>query len=319
MSGVSPISTRASPWNLVHNYEGNDFFNGWDFWTFADPTHGAVQYVSEAAGRANGLVEINTQGNAVMRVDTTPQVQGNRQSVRIHTQASFNHGLLVMDAVHMPTGCATWPAFWSNGPNWPAGGEIDIVEGVNDHVRNQATIHTDPGCTLSSTNSGVLSITGTVIGETNCAAVQTGNQGCGVRARETTSYGVGFNQIGGGVYAMLWDGNGIAIYFFPRNKIPSDLEAGSPQAENWGNPMARWPAPSCDPSKYFYEHIAIFDTTLCGDWAGAVWALSGVPGQEQSCATRTGFNTCEEFVRARGDSFKEAYWEVRYVKIYELK
>lgn len=35
-----------------------------------------------------------------------------------------------MDSVHMPTGCATWPAFWSNGPNWPAGGEIDIVEGV---------------------------------------------------------------------------------------------------------------------------------------------------------------------------------------------
>lgn len=34
-----------------------------------------------------------------------------------------------MDSVHMPTGCGTWPAFWSNGPNWPDGGEIDIVEG----------------------------------------------------------------------------------------------------------------------------------------------------------------------------------------------
>jgi len=32
----------------------------------------------------------------------------------------------------MPVGCATWPAFWtlsSTGP-WPAGGEVDIIEGT---------------------------------------------------------------------------------------------------------------------------------------------------------------------------------------------
>jgi hypothetical protein len=25
----------------------------------------------------------------------------------------------------------TWPAYWLCGPNWPQGGEIDIIEGVN--------------------------------------------------------------------------------------------------------------------------------------------------------------------------------------------
>ena len=66
-----------------------------------------------------------------MRVETTQQVANLRKSVRITTQFTYTGGLVVMDATHMPTGCATWPAFWSNGPNWPTGGEIDIVEGAS--------------------------------------------------------------------------------------------------------------------------------------------------------------------------------------------
>lgn len=44
-----------------------------------------------------------------MRVETTPNVSGNRKSVRISTKAQFNGGLFIMDAVHMPTGCGIWP------------------------------------------------------------------------------------------------------------------------------------------------------------------------------------------------------------------
>jgi hypothetical protein len=59
--------------------------------------------------RSSGLLEVNNQGHAVMRVETTESVSGNRQSVRIATQSSFNGGLVIMDSVHMPTGCGTWP------------------------------------------------------------------------------------------------------------------------------------------------------------------------------------------------------------------
>lgn len=92
-------------------------------------------------------------------------------------------------------------AFWSNGPDWPNGGEIDIIEGVGDYTNNQATIHTKAGCSIPSTNQNVLAITGNVIGLTDCAAASTGNQGCGIRSSSSNSFGAGFNAIGGGIYA----------------------------------------------------------------------------------------------------------------------
>jgi len=320
-SGSKPTATTTptAPWKLANSYQGNNFYTGWDFFTSPDPTHGIVDFVDENTARSNGLLEVNAQGNAVMRVETTETVSGNRKSVRISTQSQFNGGLVIMDSVHMPTGCGTWPAFWSNGPNWPDGGEIDIVEGVHDYTNNQATIHTDVGCTLPTSSSNKLAISGNVIGGTDCAALTTGNQGCGIRASTNNSFGAGFNANGGGVYAMKWDTTGIAVYFFSRGSVPADISAGTPQPDSWGLAQARWPAASCAPFQFFNNHQAIFDTTLCGDWAGAVWGVAGIPGQEQSCAQRTGFSTCEAFVRANGSAMSEAYWEVQSVKIYQLQ
>jgi len=321
-AGSSPTTTAttaASPWNLVESHQGQDFFNGWSFFTGADPTNGIVTYVDQNTATSSGLASVNSQGHAIMQVDATAVVANTRNSVRITTQSQYNGGLFIMDSVHMPTGCGIWPAFWTNGPNWPVDGEIDIVEGVNNYTNNQATVHTNVGCTLASTNPNTLAISGSVVGGTDCAALTTGNQGCGIRAATSNSFGSGFNSNGGGVYAMVWDASGIAVYFFPANFIPSDITAGAPLPDSWGAAQARWPATSCAPFQFFVNHSAIFDTTLCGDWASGVWNSSGIPGQEQSCAARTGVSTCEAFVRANGGSMSEAYWEIRSVKIYQTQ
>ena len=115
---------------------------------------------------------------------------------------------------------------------------------------------------MPSTSSSVLNITGNVISQPNCAAAQTGNAGCGIQDPRTNSYGSGFNNNGGGVYAMLWDDEGIRVFFFPRGSIPSDITNNAPNPNAWGEPMGFWPASTCSPFQFFNSHSAIFDTTL---------------------------------------------------------
>lgn len=114
-SSSRPAPTGVStPWSLRESHEGEDFFEGFTFWDLPDPTHGTVDYVDEGTARANGLLSINDDGHAIMRVETTPQVGQNRKSVRIHSKSVWNGGLFIFDVIHAPTGCAVWNAAWTS-------------------------------------------------------------------------------------------------------------------------------------------------------------------------------------------------------------
>jgi len=41
------------------------------------------------------------------------------------------------------------------------------------------------------------------------------------------------NSIGGGVYAMDWQQEGIRIWFFPRMAVPVDIRNGNPISSGW--------------------------------------------------------------------------------------
>lgn len=76
--------------------------------------------------------------------------------------------------------------------------------------------------------------------------------------------------------------------------------------------MANFTSPSCSPSEFFYDHFAVFDTTLCGTWGGGqgAWNNPG-PNGSPSCAKSTGYATCQDYAMQAGQGFGEAYWEVR--------
>ncbi|KAJ7439545.1 hypothetical protein B0H11DRAFT_2205753 [Mycena galericulata] len=93
------------------------------------------------------------------------------------------------------------------------------------------------------------------------------NQGCGVSDNSSTSYGEGFNQTGGGVYAHTWTSDAIKIWHFPREKVPADIMSGNPSPSMWGSPQGAFQgSPGCDFSQHFQNHVLTIDKTLCGDW-----------------------------------------------------
>lgn len=100
-----------------------------------------------------------------------------------------------------------------------------------------------------------MDATGTVL-TTNCYAYHDNNVGCGVKDERWQSYGAGFNQQGGS-YAMLWDDDGIKVWFWPNSKIPWDLRRARPIPSQWGSPAAAWDASACDPDDFIDPQLII--------------------------------------------------------------
>ncbi|KZO93523.1 glycoside hydrolase family 16 protein [Calocera viscosa TUFC12733] len=297
--GSGRRTKRAESWVVVDVYQGEGFFDDFQFFDQSDPTH----YLNKSLALSRGLVEVTSDNKAIMRVDnhTDLPLGQYRDSVRITSSKSYTGGLFLLDVEHAPWGCGVWPALWTVGANWPVGGEIDIYEGVNLGTHNQVTFHTEPNCTYTR---GVNQ-TGTIIvlQGTDCDAFVNDNSGCGITDPSQTSYGEALNALGGGVFAMKWDDDGIAAWFFHRSSIPPDVSNGDPQPSGWGYPTAQLAPGGCNPWLYFSDHSIVFDITLCGDWAGSAYSSSGCPG---SCETQV----------MKGANFVNASWVVNSLVVF---
>ncbi|KAL9045651.1 MAG: hypothetical protein Q9214_001335 [Letrouitia sp. 1 TL-2023] len=285
--------TYAIVYSLQDDYSANKFADMFSFDTEDDPTHGYVNYIDMNTAQSNGLFD-TSNGKVTMRVDSTNVASGRgRDSIRVTSKTAYNHGLIVIDIAHMPGSiCGTWPAFWTTGPDWPNNGEIDIIEGVNTQSGNKMTMHTGQGCSL--------------LGK-DCNA-DGGKQGCGTDPENSQSYGDGFNQNKGGIYALEWTSDALNIWFFPRGSEPKGILGDAPDPANWGQPTANFQGDSgCTIDDHFRDQNIVFDTTFCGDWAGKTWADDG-------CSSKGA--TCQDYVMNNPQDFAEAYWEVNALKVY---
>jgi len=301
-----PLSALAQSYTLKTSYQGSNFFNQWNFSTAADRNSGFVAFQSFQTAQTQKLAYLNGAGNAIVKVDNT--TVGNpadttfgRASVYMQSNELLELGSLVLfDAVHVPSGCSVWPAFFTLGPGeWPLGGEIDIFENVNQAPTNQYSLHTFPdGCSAATgTESGKII-------STDCYNNTNGNQGCIVQETKPNSFGSGFNSNGGGGYAASIDTTGIKIWYFPRSSLPSDWTSSTPNPANWDAPSAFYPASGCDPTKFFGPQQLILDIDICGSFAGDGGAFA------QTCS-----GSCVDLLKTP-TNYDQAYFEITFIKTF---
>ena len=176
------------------------------------------------------------------------------------------------------------------GPSWPNNGEIDIIEGISLQAQDAITMHSGPSCSM--------------IGE-SCD----GGNGCSTQVGGPTSFGDGFNNNGGGIYAMEWTSGYINVYFFSHSNAPADILGAAPDPTNWGTPTASFVGGStCDIDANFQNNNIVLDTTFCGSWAGNVWSSDPVCGPKAA--------TCQDYVQNNPSAFTEAYWTINSLRVY---
>ena len=119
-------------YELDDDYSPDKFTSMFNFITYDDPSHGYVNYVNQSTAESLGLLKLEN-GKLYIGADHTNVASGRgRNSIRINSKKRYTHGLFILDMDHMPAAqCGSWPAFWTDGPNWPNNGEIDIIEGMN--------------------------------------------------------------------------------------------------------------------------------------------------------------------------------------------
>jgi len=326
----------AYRYSLEDEIIGEKFFHTFSHEAIDDPTHGRVEYVDESTARSLNL-SYASDDHFIIRGDHTTRLSAQqpkgRKSVRIQSKKAYSNTgtVMVVDIRHMPTACGTWPALWTCGENWPHGGEIDLIEGVNNMSPNLVSLHTAPGCQqpAARVQKGTPS-------SNDCNAYVNYNQGCGVHISDDASFGPSFNAIGGGWYALERTTDEIKAWFWARNdpSVPADVSVrhhhsrgllqapigggdllnGKPHhpdtlqvdTSQWGTPDVRFVKDQCDIPGHFKQEKIIINLTFCGDWAGEYfnYLRSGCP------------SSCVDFVNSNPEAFVDAYWDLRSIRVY---
>ncbi|KAK7683143.1 hypothetical protein QCA50_013816 [Cerrena zonata] len=306
------LSHCCSAFNVVRDYSGTHFFDGWDFFgSWDNLTLGDVWWLNASDAFTQKLAYVNDAGHAIMKVDNTSTVPFNekRNTVRITSKDFYDVGSLwIIDLLHIPYGCSVWPAFWTKGSLWPDDGEIDIVEGINVMPINQMALHTTAGCTHNPPpDQKGRSL------EMNCATPA----GCTVQETAPNSFNSGFAAAGGGVWATQFDVSGIYIWFWSRNDVPASISQATSTSSiditQWGPPSASYPAGSnCNITQFFTPQQLVLDITLCGDWAGIGASYNATCGNSGP----TGLCYPDNVVGPGSPKYDNAYFEISYVRAY---
>jgi hypothetical protein len=205
-----------------------------------------------------------------------------------------------------------------NCTDWPAAGEIDIIETINGDNIIHNTIHTCPQMCDSEWNSDGVMI--------NCGNATTTdpNSGC-----SGTPYLLNSPE---GTFACLWQKDAISFYYWkPEDdvRLPGGPLSNSPNPELWNRTSRKnhvrlletdndcleeiyedWQCENCEGKNKcdFVNLKMIFNITLCGKWAG-----------DEFDETESSLNNCKEYIFNEGkDLINNQFIKIEYVAVKKL-
>lgn len=205
-----------------------------------------------------------------------------------------------------------------NCTDWPAAGEVDIIETINGDNIIHNTIHTCPQmCNSEWNNNGVI------INCSNATSIDP-NSGCSGIPYELDSPE--------GTFACLWKKGSISFYYWqPQDNVR--LQGGplssEPDPDMWNDNNLKnqvrlletdtdceddfhkdWQCENCEGKNKceFVNLKMIFNVTLCGKWAG-----------DEFDKTSASLNNCKEYILREGKtSIDNQYIKIEYVAVKKL-
>jgi len=226
---------------------------------------------------------------------------------------------------HLPVGCGVWPSFWSTNTDveWPAGGELDIIEFANTEL-SKITFHSGPGCSLDSGKTARCRPQGSrSYLSTNChTSYYKGLLGCYPMQIRRSGEDMSRDR---GIAAIEWTSTHINVYHIPEHEIPADITTNRPAPETWSRfLLTHMPFRSSCPTIGKQEFV--INLQMCGDWAGGAWSKGSCPastGYYPGVRCKRGLSDprdcCTQYVTsdaATSTLQSNAFFDIEYLKVY---
>lgn len=205
-----------------------------------------------------------------------------------------------------------------NCTDWPAAGEVDIIETINGDNIIHNTIHTCPQMCDSEWNDD-----GIIINCANATLIDP-NSGCSGK-----SYKVDSPE---GTFACLWENNSFRFYYW-------DSEA---DIRSVGGPLSSLPDPDSWEQSNLKNHVRLFETSAeCDEESHKKWqcetckdintcefknlkmvfniTLCGIWAGYQFDETDNSLNNCKDYILGEGkESIDNQYIKIEYVSVSKL-
>ncbi|KAM3480670.1 hypothetical protein MY8738_004819 [Beauveria namnaoensis] len=320
VAGLAVADRAASlSYTLSKTYDASNFLDEFEFQTSPidrDPYYSPfMNYQNKADALDKGLVSVQN-GKIYLGVDSKnelPDVE-DRATVRVQSKNSFKQGLVITRFSHLPEPvCGGSPFFGTRGTGQYPDIGINMYEGWDLYPVKKVGISSSgtEECVEDQYDrtpySGYDCSLGIFSGRDHFL-----HQFCQFEQIQNKIWG----SPEGGIQALEWTSDAIKLYNWPINAAPSNIESSNPDTSSWGTPSAQFTKPSCDTQETFSNQTLEFSPDFCG--SETLWWEDYADGKYgPTCRVITGEESCESHVAKKPQAFKNYYFEVENIRIFD--